>query len=258
MKIGVTSFLLNACDYKVIEAVPKFSGLGFDFLEVVSRNPKLIDIEKFLKVLKKYNVAVYAVCAWCDYTFQNPAHESRYVRKAYKDYLKDLVDLASKVEAEIVVTSAGIIKGISRDVAYQYCAECFAEIGNYASTYGIKITVEAVNRFVTNFINRTDQALMLVEYVDNPSVGITLDTFHMNIEEKSIGNSILDAGKSLFHIHLADNNRLAPSLGHMNFQKIINSLKAINYKGNLSLEIQTISDPLKEAKLGLNFIRNLL
>lgn len=258
MKIGVTTSLFNVCDDEVVEVVPKFSGLGFDYIEVVSRNPKSIDIEKFLKVLEKYNVSVYAVCAWCNCTYQNPAHENRYVRKTYVDYMKDLVDLASNLGAKIIVTSAGIIKGISREEAYKYCAECLREIENYSSLHRIKIAVEAVNRFITNFINKTDQALKLIRYVDKPFIGITLDTFHMNIEEKSIDKSIIAAGKSLFHFHLADNNRLAPGLGHVDFTKIIDNLKEIGYEGNLSMEIQAIDDPVKEAKFGLNFIENIL
>jgi sugar phosphate isomerase/epimerase len=57
---------------------------------------------------------------------------------------------------------------------------------------------------------------------------------------------------------LADNNRLPPGLGHIDFNKIIDVLKEIDYKGNFSLKIQACNDPFKEAKYGLDFLRNIL
>jgi sugar phosphate isomerase/epimerase len=258
MKLGITTSLFNACDNKIVEIIPTISSLGVDYIEVVLRDPRSIDIEKFSEILKRYDVSVYAVCAWCNYAYQNPAHYSRYVREAYVNYLNDLVDFAARVGAKIIVTSAGIIEGISREEAYEHCAKCLREIGNYSSSHGIRVGVEVVNRFITNFINRTDQALKLIKSVDDPFIGITLDTFHMNIEEKSIAESIRKAEKSLFHVHLADSNRLAPGLGHIDFNKIIDVLKEIDYKGNLSLEIQARDDPIREAKFGLDFMKNIL
>ena len=257
MEIGATSTLFNACDNKAIDVVQKFSSLGFDYIELVSRTPKLVDTRKMIKALKQHNITVNSVCAWCDYRVQNPAHENPYVRKAYIDYLKDLVDLASNLKAKHIVTSAGVISGMSRAEAYQYCAECLREIGDYALPSDVRIAVEAINRFITNFINKTDQALELVKRVNQPIVGITLDTFHMNIEERSNEESIRKADKSLFHLHFADNNRLAPGLGNIDFKKIINALKTIDYAGNICLEIQALTDPMKEAEIGLNFVRRL-
>ena len=258
MKIGITSTLFGVCDNDVVKEVPRFSRLGFDYIEVVSRNPRSVDTEQLLGVLGKSDIKVCAICGWCNYLFQNPAHENRYVRRAYVDYVKDLVDLSSSVEAGLVVVSAGIFDKVGREKAYEFSAECLREIGTYASGFSIKIAVEAVSRFVTNFINRADQALKLVECVDNPSVGITLDTFHMNIEERSLADAIKQAEKSLFHMHLADNNRLAPGLGHIDFEEIIGQLEAIGYDGNLSLEIQGSDDPEKEAQFGLNFMKNIV
>jgi len=257
MKIGITSYLLKVCDGEIVNSIPKLADLGFDFVEIVSRNPNKINTEELQDVLKS-NIPAYAVCAWCDYSIQNPAHDSMHIRRSYKRYIKDLIDFAENIGVRIVVTSAGTIQGISRDKAYEYCAKCLAHLGEYSATKNVKIAVEAVNRYVTNFINTATQALELIRIVDNPNVGIALDTFHMNIEEKNYENSLNKAGKNLFHMHLADNNRLAPSLGHIDFDKIVINLKNNDYQGNLSLEIQTAEHPLEEAKLGLNYIRSLL
>jgi hypothetical protein len=85
-----------------MEVVPIFSSLGFDYIEIVSRDPRSVDID-------------------------------RYVREPYVNYLQDLVDLAAGIGAKITVTSAGIIEGISREEAYKYCTECLQEIGTCSS-----------------------------------------------------------------------------------------------------------------------------
>ncbi|HEY9262301.1 sugar phosphate isomerase/epimerase family protein, partial [Chitinophaga sp.] len=94
---------------------------------------------------------------------------------------------------------------------------------------------EPINRFETYFINRADQALALAEAV-GPNCGVCLDTFHMNIEEMDMYAAIKSAKGKLVGFHVADNNRMAPGMGNLNWQKIIDTLKAINYNDVLSVE----------------------
>jgi ABC-type proline/glycine betaine transport system ATPase subunit len=54
------------------------------------------------------------------------------------------------------------------------------------------------------------QAVEVVDRVDHPACGIMLDTFHMNIEEKSLGDAIRAAGPRLKHLHACENDRGAP------------------------------------------------
>ena len=44
--------------------------------------------------------------------------------------------------------------------------------------------MEPLNRYETSLINTVDQALEVIQGVDSPGLGIAVDTFHMNIEEK--------------------------------------------------------------------------
>jgi sugar phosphate isomerase/epimerase len=258
MKIGITTSLFNACDNHVFQAFPQLANLGFDYIELVSRDPKSVKIKRLSDLLRDHGSGVYAVSAWCNYSYQNPAHPNKYVRQTYVRYLTDLIDLAAALGSKIVVTSAGLIEGISREEAVEYCAESLREVADYSCAAGVKVGIEAVSRFVSNFINSVDHVLSLIKIIDNSSIGITLDTFHMNIEEASYEKSIRKVGERLFHIHLADNNRYAPGLGHIDFQTIVNTLKAIEYHGNLSLEIQGRDDPAKEAKSGFEFMQRIV
>ena len=98
--------------------------------------------------------------------------------------------------------------------------------------------VEVVNRFEQFLLNTCDEALAYVQAVGSPNLKILLDTFHMNIEEDSIGNAITKAGTYLGHVHLGENNRTPPGCGrgHIPWDELASALKTIHYQGALVME----------------------
>ena len=70
------------------------------------------------------------------------------------------------------------------------------ELSTYAAERGVGLGVEPLNRFETSFINLASQAIEVVDRVGHPACGLLLDTFHMNIEEQSIGDAIRAAGNA--------------------------------------------------------------
>ena len=84
--------------------------------------------------------------------------------------------------------------------------------GEYAAERGVSVALECWTRFETYFLNRLEQAVELWEAVGLTNGGAMGDTFHMNIEEASLGDAIRGAGRHLAHMHLADSNRLAAGL----------------------------------------------
>ena len=72
--------------------------------------------------------------------------------------------------------------------------------------------------------------------VDSPNIGIHLDTYHMNIEENSIGEAIRKAGKRLRHFHTGENNRNIPGRGHIDWDEVFGALKEIGYERNIVSE----------------------
>jgi len=78
-----------------------------------------------------------------------------------------------------------------------------------------------------------------VAYVDevaSPGCRILLDTFHMNIEEDSIGGAIRLAGPRLGQLHLGETNRKPPGLGRMPWGEIRAALDDIHFEGSLVME----------------------
>ena len=95
----------------------------------------------------------------------------------------------------------------------------------------------------TDLIVTVSEGLELIEKVGADNFGLLLDTFHMNIEEPSIEQSIRRAGDSIFHFHVADSNRWYPGAGHLDFKLIVDVLNEIDYTGYLSAEILPLPNP---------------
>src|ERR671912_196346 len=96
--------------------------------------------------------------------------------------------------------------------------------------------VEPLNRFETSFMNLASQAIEVVDRVDSDACGILLDTFHMNVEEKSIGDAIRAAGKRLKHLHGCENDRGAPGSGHVPWKEVAAAVKDAGYDGPVVIE----------------------
>lgn len=111
------------------------------------------------------------------------------------------------------------------------------EIIKTAEDCGVTYCVEAVNRFETCIINTAKEAVAYIEAIDSPNIGVLLDTYHMNIEEASLGDAIRYVGKDrLKSFHTGENNRTAPGRGHIDWDEVFAALAQIGYEGPIVSE----------------------
>ena len=94
----------------------------------------------------------------------------------------------------------------------------------------------SINRFETHILNTSEEGVEFVKEVDKDNVKVMLDTFHMNIEEVSIGDAIRHAGNLLGHLHTGECNRMVPGKGRMPWREIGDALQDIKYDGNVVME----------------------
>jgi D-psicose/D-tagatose/L-ribulose 3-epimerase len=147
-------------------------------------------------------------------------------------------------------------------------------LAEYAADHGVVLCVEPLNRFETSFINLASHVIELVDRVAHPACQVMLDTFHMNIEEQSLGDAIRAVGPRLRHFHSCENDRGTPGQGHVPWSDVAAALRDINYDGPVVIESFTsqvkaiaraaaIWRPLAPsqdalAREGLAFLRKLL
>jgi 5-keto-L-gluconate epimerase len=163
---------------------------------------------------------------------------------AAEQRLDQLIDFAAATRAPLV-TIGGFRGRLANAVwmdapgARAHLVSILQRAAARAAAVGVRLALEPLNRYETDIVNNAEEGLALVEEVGHKSLGLLLDTFHMNIEEAQYDTAIHSAARAgrLFHLHLGDSNRLAPGQGHLDFQTILTSLHAVDYRGYLSAEL---------------------
>ncbi len=134
----------------------------------------------------------------------------------------------------------------------------FLKLSEHAKEFGITLVLEPLNRYSTPYCNNGKNALDITRKVDHENFGLMLDTFHMNIEEDSIEETIIHTKHYLKHMHFSDNNRKMPGFGHIDFRKITDSLLNIQYSGVITFEPTFSScNYLKKIKKSLDYLNSL-
>ncbi len=155
------------------------------------------------------------------------------------DYVKSVLTMVAELEGEIITLVPATVGKVTPDATpeeeWKWVVEATKECFAHARKVGVRIAIEPLNRFETYLFNRAAQALALADAV-HPDCGVCLDAYHLNMEESNIYDAIRLAGKRLFDFHIADNNRFAAGLGHLDWAKIIGTLREIGYDGALTNE----------------------
>jgi len=126
-----------------------------------------------------------------------------------------------------------------------------------ATDYGVQLVLEPLNRYSTPYCATAKDAIAIAQHVD--SLGILLDTFHMNIEEDMFKDAIQSSSTLLRHMHFADNNRKMPGFAHIDFSTVIESLNEIGYDGFISFEPNFADRNYEHAtKYGLDFVKRIV
>jgi sugar phosphate isomerase/epimerase len=156
----------------------------------------------------------------------------------------------------------GLIRGITpegqtHEQSMAYLIKALQECAAAAAQEGVRFALEPLNRYETDLIHTAADGLDLIERVGANNFGLLLDTFHMNIEEPVIEDSIRACGDRIFHFHVADSNRWYPGAGHLDFKSILDTLFATGYQGYVSGEFMPLPDADTSAQRGLSYLRQL-
>jgi sugar phosphate isomerase/epimerase len=120
------------------------------------------------------------------------------------------------------------------------------------------VLIEPLNRYESRYLNTVADSAAIVSEANHPNAGLLLDVFHMSIEERSIPEAIIAAGALARHVHLADNNRLLPGLGDIDWPAVFTAFREIAFDGVLNLECSTSGDPEQTLPRAVGFLRELL
>jgi len=216
---------------------------GYDGIEI-SGEPALYDPKHVRSLLEENGLE-----CWGSVTLmvggRDLLHEDKYVRVGSVQYVKDTLDLIKALGGSIltvVPSTVGKVTPMSTPEAeWKWAVESLKECQAHAEKCGVRLALEPLNRFETYFLNRCDQALALAEDVGG-DCGVCLDIFHMNIEEADWPAAIRAAGDQLVDFHVADNNRMPPGQGAIDWELIVRTLGEIGYDAYLTVEFVATVD----------------
>jgi D-psicose/D-tagatose/L-ribulose 3-epimerase len=204
--------------------------LGYQGLEIMGE-PAKYEPKETRALLQKHKIACWGAVTIM-LKSRDLIHADKYIRIGSTEYVKDWGgEILTLVPSEV-----GKINPMADpETEWRWAVECLKPIADHARKQKVRIALEPLNRFETNFLNRHDQALCLADAV-GPDVGVCLDAFHINIEESDPYAAIRKVGKKLNNFHIADNNRRAPGEGTWDWKKLLGTLKEIGYSGYLTTE----------------------
>src|SRR5207237_10025024 len=90
--------------------------------------------------------------------------------------------------------------------ANQRIAECLRPVAEAAVQHGTVVVLEPVNHLQVGFNHTAAEAAAMVERVGSAGLSYMLDTIHLNIEERSILETIRAHGGRIRHFHLCETN----------------------------------------------------
>jgi len=212
----------------------KASQSGYDGVELAITDSSRIDIAEVKRLLSRYNLAMPAITTGQAYAVEGLSLTSsnKEIRRKTIWRIKEHIRLARELGAVVII---GLIRGKRGDEdARGFLIETLTTCASFDNR--VRLVLEPLNRYEAGLINTVEEALEIVRQIGMKNMGILFDTFHANIEEISMGESIQKASDRLFHVHIADSNRWVPGYGHLDFKEISRALSKIEYQGFGSLE----------------------
>ncbi len=280
MTFGINTFLFTSpFTNESVHLFPQFREWGFDSVEIAVEEISHIDPLFIKEQLDANGLSCSTVCAALG-PDRDLRGDTRQQENA-KNYMKGLIDILDVLGGEMLIgplySSVGRADAVSEEdyrEQWKTAVGNLKEIASYAQQKNMKLGIEPLNRFETDFINTVDQGLQMINAIDNPVVFLHYDTFHMNIEEKDQAKAIMRAGKKLGHFHACGCDRGTPGNDHIAWPAIAEALRAVEYNGSVVIEsftkdVKVIAkaaaiwrqiEPSQQAiaKDGVVFLRNLL
>jgi len=243
------------------ERIKKAAQLGYDGVELVVNDPSKLSPISVRSMIDNQGLEISAISTGGLFALENltiMSGSTETKNKAISRFEK-LLDFTAQVHAPILTMGSfrGKCPTQGEQLDCSFFIETMKRLSMLANDRGIKIAIEPLNRYESNYLNNVDETLTFIDVIGSPNLAVLFDTYHANIEEKSITESILKAESHnrLCHVHIGDSNRLPPGFGHINFESIFSTLKSINYQGYISVELLRKPDPDKAAAFSIEYCR---
>lgn len=245
MRFGASTFIwVSPFSSQHLDLLAHASRLGADVLEICIEEPALIHPREIAEAAARAGIAV-SVCGAFGPNRDLSSEDSE-VRSQGLDYLRECIDIAAALGSSLVsgpmysaTGKARLIPKDAREQQWEWATAGIRAAADHAGERGISLAIEPLNRYETDLVNTVDQGVELCKRVGRDNVGLLLDTFHMNIEEKRVGEAIRLGGDWMLELHACENDRGTPGQGHVDWGEVFDAVSEIGFDGLVALEAFT-------------------
>lgn len=213
---------------------------GYQAIELHLADPAALDWAEVAAAAEKNGVAISSLGTGLAYVQEQLCFTDSRLHRRQEAVARICAHLeaARPFQAPVIIGSVrGSVPRNGDVTAYTgYLRECLKQCLEKAERENVDLVIEAINRYETNLINSAAEGAALIEQLGSKRLKLHLDTFHMNIEEPNLRQSIEQAAGCLGHMHFADSNRRHPGSGHLDFAEIVGALHKIDYRGAIAFE----------------------
>ena len=240
MKYGVNTFIWSA-DYneEVASLFPRLKQNGFDGVEVPVFRPREFQSTHLRHALEANDLGCTAVTVLLDglNLISDDADIRRKTQADFRDKIQAVADAGIRILAGPMYSPVGYLPGRRRTAdEWNWAIEGFQSVIPVLESTGVSLAIEPLNRFETYFVNTAADVCALSDAIGHPNVGVLIDTFHANIEEKNIAAAYRLAGKRLKHVHTCGSDRGTPGGDHIDWPPIVEAIRSTGYDGWLTIE----------------------
>ena len=222
---------------------------GFDAVEVTIG--PTFDLGENLEAIQRASQqSGLSVSAICTHSIHDPLMPDPTEREQRFAGLAELFRLADVLGADGVVSvpvrravTFPNLNDVDRELPELAVAEFQRWSGSLPEGRSV-VFLEPLNRYEATLLRRVEDAAAMADRIGSHRVKSLADMFHMNIEEADMAAPIVAASAQLGYVHTADNNRLQPGAGCLDFAPTFRALKEIGYKGCISIECTALGGPL--------------
>ena len=225
---------------------------GFDAVELHVSSAEELDAPLLRRLLSEHKLSLSGLGTGAGFLAHrlHLASPDTSIRRRALDYAGAIVDRAGEFGAFAIIGSlkGSIEPGVERASALGWLHEGLHALAERAGQHGVPLILEPLNRYESNYINRLDEGVELIESMGSPNIRLLADLFHMNIEEACIAAALRSAVRYLGHVHFVDSNRRPAGCGHIDFAQVGCVLREIGYHGFLAAEALAWPDPDRAAR----------
>ena len=249
---------LNYSDQNFFRILDLLKQLGIYGLELNITDFSEEKMEQLFGILKRFDLRLTMIAsgAYAKKYDINLSSINETIREKAVDTLAYMLNQASRMNAGVI---CGYIKGGAngcRELAEIQMKKSLGDLEQTGVLSKSVLYLEATNHYESLLVNRVEEGAAFIRGVKSP-LYVLPDTYHMNIEERSMEAVLVKYADFYKNIHISDNNRYFPGIGSISFYSILRLLKAMDYKGTITIEGRVLKTLEEDIRFSCKYLENL-